>query len=343
MPLKTAYSLAQRIRKAILGNKSPLLSGIIEIIVNTFIDLFAGIGGFRIALQRKGMKCVFSSEIDSHARKVYERNFNDIPSGDITEISEKDIPAHDILCAGFPCQAFSISGNSKGLSDPRGRLFYEIVRVARFHRPYVLILENVKNIITINNGNVIKTIEHKLNEIGYNVEYKHLNASFYGVPQKRERVYFICTRRDLEAPNKLSFDKVKETNKKIYLKDILEDEVDSNLIINRKDIFIDKSEKELALKPIRIGYVNKGGQGERIYSPNGHAITLSATGGGVGSKTGLYYINNKIRRLSLNECKEIMNFDKNHIVSAGHQGYKQLGNAVIPSMIEKVYDSIKIT
>jgi len=152
----------------------------------TFIDLFAGIGGFRTALEQRGMKCVFSSEIDEKAKEAYFNNFGETPHGDITEIPEKKIPPHDILCAGFPCQSFSISGSSKGFDDDRGRLFYEIVRIAQYHQPHVLLLENVKNILTIDNGNVIKTIENKLDEIGYTINKHVLNASYFGIPQSRE-------------------------------------------------------------------------------------------------------------------------------------------------------------
>lgn len=308
----------------------------------TFIDIFAGIGGFRVALEKKGLKCVFSSEIDPFAKEVYKANFGEEPRGDITEISEKDIPKHDILCAGFPCQSFSISGNRGGLQDNRGRLFYEIVRIANYHQPYILLLENVKNLLTIENGNVIKTIERKLDEIGYRIEYSPLNASHYGIPQSRERVYFVCVRKDLKSPEGLKYKEPKPNFKHIYLESILEDVVSDKLFIDRQDIVIEREVKKHAMRPLRVGHVNKGGQGERIYSPLGHAITLSANGGGVGARTGLYLIDGRVRRLSKTECKRLMGFPDHHIVSTGIQGYKQLGNAVIPTMIEQVYDSIMV-
>ena len=302
-----------------------------------FIDIFAGIGGFRLALQKKGMKCVFSSEIDKRAKEVYEENFKESPAGDIREINEKDIPPHDILCAGFPCQSFSISGRHGGLKDTRGQLFYEIVRIARYHRPLILLLENVKNILTINSGKTIKTIEKKLKGIGYITKYFSLNSSLFGIPQKRERIYFTCVRNDINIPNELKRPP-RPTMRKIYLKDILDKSVDSSLFINRDDIVMkgDLPMKELC--PIRIGHLNKGGQGERIYSTNGHAITLSANGGGIGARTGLYYANGGIRKLSIDECKRLMGFPLTHQVSSGYHGYKQLGNAVIPKMISKIYD-----
>jgi DNA (cytosine-5)-methyltransferase 1 len=307
-----------------------------------FIDLFCGIGGFRVALEKRGLECVFSSDIDTYVQEAYKQNFGEKPVGDIMEVSPKKIPKHDILCAGFPCQPFSISGKRGGVSDPRGRLFYEIYEIAKAHQPHVLLLENVKNILIIDGGKVINTIERKLNEIGY-VLYKHiLNASYFGIPQARERVYFVCLKKDIKPNNSLNYEPPKETCKKIFLEDILEKEVDKDFIVERNDIQIMKSERELnnKLEPIRIGIVNKGGQGERIYSPKGHAITQSAHGGGVGSRTGLYNTWQGIRRLTINECKKVMGFPVKHRVSAGVQGYQQLGNAVVPDMIGYVYDSI---
>jgi len=307
-----------------------------------FIDLFCGIGGFRIALERKGMQCVFSSDSDKKVQEAYFENFKDEPSGDITEIPESKIPEHDVLCAGFPCQSFSISGNHGGIRDGRGRLFYEIVRIADYHKPHVLLLENVKNILTIDKGKVIKTIDAKLNEIGYDVHRHVLNSSFFGIPQSRERVYFVCLRREEKDGFKLKYKPPKENFRKIYLENVLESKPSESLYIEREDIKILKKPEEYALKPIRLGIVNKGGQGERIYSPRGHSITLSAYGGGVGARTGLYLTNGDVRKLSINECKTLMGFSKEHAVSDGISGYKQLGNAVIPDMITNVYDSIKV-
>jgi DNA (cytosine-5)-methyltransferase 1 len=311
-----------------------------------FIDLFCGIGGFRLALEERGLQCVFSSDIDTNVQKIYKQNFGEKPSGDITEIPAKKIPKHDILCAGFPCQPFSISGKHGGVYDPRGRLFYEILRIADHHKTPILILENVKNILSIDGGNVIITMERKLDKSGY-LLYKHiLNSSYFGIPQARERVYFVALRKEIKKSGKQSFcySQPNEIRKKIFLENILEDKVDDSLILVRDDIEILKNENEVEykLKPIRVGTVNKGGQGERIYSPKGHAITQSAYGGGVGARTGLYNTWQGVRRLTIKECKKVMGFPLNHKVSHGLQGYQQLGNAVVPAMIGHVYDSIRI-
>ncbi|MDR2760405.1 MAG: DNA (cytosine-5-)-methyltransferase [Rickettsiales bacterium] len=313
---------------------------------NVFIDLFCGIGGFRIALEKRGLKCVFSCDIDPRAREAYRRNFGDNPSGDITEIDSKKIPKHDILCAGFPCQSFSIAGKMGGIADPRGRLFYEILRIAEYRKPGVLLLENVKNILTIDGGNAVKIIEEKLNEIGYDLYKRALNASHFGIPQARERVYFVALKKEMALHKKSILGRIfpRGDRKKIFLKDILENNVDKSLIVNRKDIKIFKNEDELEseLRPIKIGIVNKGGQGERIYSSKGHAVTQSAYGGGVGSRTGLYSSPQGIRRLTIGECKRVMGFPAEHIVSDGMQGYQQLGNAVIPDMIGRIFDNVRL-
>ena len=164
--------------------------------MHRFVDLFSGIGGFHVALQQEGMECVFASEIDPAAASVYEQNFNLKPAGDICKVPAESVPEHDILCAGFPCQSFSRSGKRGGLSDARGRLFYEIVRIAKHRKPLLMLLENVKTILTIDHGNVTRVIYSKLQNIGYRIEHCVLNSGDYGVPQKRERVYFVAIRKD---------------------------------------------------------------------------------------------------------------------------------------------------
>ena len=155
-----------------------------------YIDLFCGIGGFRLALDSFDAECVFSSEIDKSACKVYQNNYNVTPRGDIRAIGECDVPPHDILCAGFPCQAFSISGKQRGFNDERGSLFFEIVRIARHHKPKLLLLENVANFARHDAGKTLGIVLENLKKIGYDVYYQILNASDYSVPQKRERIYF---------------------------------------------------------------------------------------------------------------------------------------------------------
>ena len=155
-----------------------------------FVDLFAGVGGFRLGLEHNGHECVYSSEIDKYARAVYEYQWEQ-PAGDITKIKAADVPDHDILCGGFPCQPFSIAGKRKGFQDIRGTLFGEIIRIAKEKRPGILFLENVKGLLSIDNGRCFATILLSLEELGYSVEWEVLNSKNFGVPQNRERVFII--------------------------------------------------------------------------------------------------------------------------------------------------------
>lgn len=315
-----------------------------------YIDLFAGIGGFHQALSSFGAECVFASEWDKYASETYEYNYGIKPFGDITQINEKDIPNHDILCGGFPCQAFSVSGKQKGFEDSRGTLFFDIARIVEYHQPKLVFLENVKNFETHDNGNTLKILKKILNELGYDVKHQVLNASDFGLPQNRERIYFVCFRKDIMVD---SFIFPKPLNRKTALIDFLEDHTNEAKIVTRPDIKLNKSfspirnifgEIELPNKPIQIGIVNKGGQGERIYDPHGHAITLSAYGGGVGSKTGLYKIGNVIRKLSPRECARIQGFpDDFQIISSPSQSYKQFGNSVAINVLKSILMQIAET
>ncbi|MFA5020434.1 MAG: DNA cytosine methyltransferase [Candidatus Pacearchaeota archaeon] len=306
----------------------------------TFIDLFAGIGGFRIALERQGAECVFSSEWDKDAQNTYYENFGEIPKGDITKINEKNIPKHDVLCGGFPCQAFSISGKQRGFKDTRGTLFFDIARIAEHHKPKVIYLENVKNLTKHYHGNTLKIILRTLEDLGYDVFYQVLVASHYGVPQQRERIYIVGFRKDLGITN---FQFPKPTYKRIFVKDILEDEEKAkDCIVNRTDLKFWKRDETPSLKLIQIGQINNGGQGERIYSINGHAVTLSAYGGGVAGKTGAYLVNGKIRRLTPRECARVQGFPEDFKIPVNkYQAYKQFGNSVSVPVVESIFKKIK--
>lgn len=316
----------------------------------SFIDLFAGIGGFHQALSRFGAKCVFASEWDKNAAQTYSANYGIEPFGDITQIAEQDIPPHDILCGGFPCQAFSISGKQQGFNDTRGTLFFEIARIVAYHQPKVLFLENVKNFIKHDNGNTLKVVLNTLDELGYNVFYQVLNASHFGLPQNRERVYLVCFRKDLGID---SFQFPDGLSTPVALSDFLEESPQNVKIVERDDMVLYKNfEPEIDLygqpilpnRPIQIGIVGKGGQGERIYHPTGHAITLSAYGGGVGSKTGLYHIDGKIRKLSPRECARIQGFpDSFKIISSQSQAYQQFGNSVAINVLVAILHNIEQT
>jgi len=157
-----------------------------------FIDLFAGIGGMRIAFESAGGKCVFSSEWDKDSQKTYEANFGEIPFGDITQIDERKIPKFDVLSAGFPCQPFSTIGKRQGFSHPtQGTLFHDVVRIMRHQRNKAFLLENVAGLVSHDKGRTLSVIEETLTELNYRFDYKILDAADFGVPQHRSRIYIV--------------------------------------------------------------------------------------------------------------------------------------------------------
>jgi DNA (cytosine-5)-methyltransferase 1 len=338
----------------------------------TFIDLFAGIGGFRVAGQNAFGKCIFSSEWDKYARRAYFINFGQVPFGDITQFTKSDealnrIPKHDVLCGGFPCQAFSISGKQGGFKDPRGTLFFEVYKIAKHHRPKVLFLENVKNFARHDNGNTFKTIKHHLEkkiaeetdgEVSYRVSHAVLNASDFGASTKRERIYIVAVRSNLvDDEFKWTewldhFSKLNMRSRKTprYLhQDIqsnaeIDNELLSKLTLRRDDFRYGLRNLPETTKPLRIGIMGKGGQGERIYSTNGHAITFSAYGGGAASKTGAYYIDGRVRKLTPTECARAMGFHGMDVNTGDVpllQRYKQFGNSVVVNVVEAIFVEIK--
>lgn len=302
-----------------------------------FIDLFAGLGGFRLALESLGAKCVYSNEWDPHAQKVYADNFGHIPEGDITKVDEKTIPNHDILCAGFPCQAFSISGKQRGFEDSRGTLFFDVARIVKEKKPKIVFMENVKNFATHDGGKTLSVVKSTMEELGYTFHQKVLNSVTYGMPQKRERIYMVCFRNDLDI-NTFKFPKPFKLTR--YVNDfLLKDEtIVESLYIDRPDTYYnDTEDNKYSDKPIRLGIVNKGGQGERIYSTKGIAITLSAHGGGAFAKTGGYLVNGRPRKLHPRECARLMGFpDSYKISSSFNQAYKQFGNSVVIDVLQYI-------
>lgn len=316
-----------------INNKEKSLNNI------TFIDLFAGLGGFRIALESLGAECVYSNEWDKHAQKVYFNNFGDLPEGDITLVDEKQIPKHDILCAGFPCQAFSISGKQRGFEDSRGTLFFDVARIVKEKRPKVVFMENVKNLAKHDGGKTLEVIQATMEELGYEFNQKVLSSVNYGIPQKRERIYMVCFRKDIVNAD-FNFKYPKSIPLTKHVEDFLlpEEEIPKNLFVTREDTYMEnKTDNVYSNKPIRMGIVNKGGQGERIYSTKGIAITLSAYGGGAFSKTGGYLINGKTRKLHPRECARLMGYpDSYQLAEKDSQSYKQFGNSVVIDVLQYI-------
>lgn len=190
------------------------------------IDLFCGIGGIRLGFQAHGCETVFSSDIDKTACKIYAANFGEVPYGNINQLWPYSIPNHDILLAGFPCQPFSIAGKGLGFADIRGTLFFNIVSILEAKKPKAFLLENVKRLVTHDGGNTLQVILTRLRQLGYKVEYKVLNSLYFGVPQRRERVYIVGLLQDVP----FEFPKPLETYPP--LSSILETDVDSSYLLS---------------------------------------------------------------------------------------------------------------
>lgn len=299
----------------------------------TFIDLFAGIGGFRLAMQAVGGKCIFSSEFNEPAQKTYFANYGDMPFGDITlEETKRYIPENfDVLCAGFPCQAFSIIGKQQGFADTRGTMFFEIQKILQKHRPKAIFMENVKQLVTHDKGKTFKVILGILEELGYYVKWKVLNALDFGVPQKRERVIIVGF-LDKKKTDMFSL----EFEKKPYnLSDILQrdDEVDESLFVS--DRILQKRKESTKDKKVfypSIWHENKAGN----ISVLDYACALR-TGASYN-----YLLVNGYRRPSSRELLRLQGFPENFKIVVSHQEIrKQTGNSVAVPMMTEVAKRIK--
>ena len=292
----------------------------------TFIDLFAGIGGIRLPFEELGYKCVFSSEWDKAACDTYEANFGERPSGDITKIDEKDIPRHDLLLAGFPCQAFSIMGKMKGFDDIRGTMFFEVARILRHHRPEAILLENVKQLTTHDKGRTFAVILKTLTEMGYQLKWQVLNAIDFGLPQKRERVIIVGF-LDKAKAEKFNFSFSK---KKYSLKDIIEpdEQVDKSLFASER--ILEKRKERTVGKEIfypSIWHENKSGN----ISVLDHACALRT-----GASYNYLLINGK-RRPSSRELLRLQGFPDTYKIVVPHSEIRrQTGNSVAVPMIRVI-------
>ncbi|MEB3277732.1 MAG: DNA cytosine methyltransferase [Lyngbya sp.] len=310
----------------------------------TFIDLFAGIGGFRIALEKAGYRCVYSCEINPACQKVYYQNFGEIPEKDISKIDISKIPDHDILTAGFPCQPFSICGKRSGFQDTRGTLFFHICKIIDAKKPKVIFLENVKHLVHHNQGKTLDTILYSLEDLGYLVDYKILNAKDFGVPQNRERIVIFGT-----LNKKFNFNLVQTLSPFPSLLSFLDKTGDFEylhpgeytLIENPKSqdsglLFVGYRNKNIWKKGIRpntehLSRVHR--QPNRIYSVEGVHPTLPSQ-----ETSGRFFIylpqENAVRKLTINECYKIMGFPSDFQIHPSlAECYKQIGNSVCIPMI----------
>lgn len=296
----------------------------------TFVDLFAGIGGIRIPFTELGGKCVFSSEWDKAAQISYSYNFGEVPFGDITKINSDSIPKHDVLLAGFPCQAFSIIGKMKGFADTRGTMFFEVARILQHHQPKAILLENVKQLVSHDGGNTFKVILDTLAELGYSVKWKILNALDFGLPQKRERVIIVGF-KSAAACEQFNFD----FEPIAYdLASVLEDDknVDSSLFAS--DMILDKRRKRVEGKNVfypSVWHENKSGNISIL--PYACALRTGASYN--------YLLINGYRRPSSRELLRFQGFPEKFKIEVSHQEIRrQTGNSVAVPMIRAVAKKI---
>lgn len=296
----------------------------------TYIDLFAGIGGIRLPFHELGGKCVFSSEWDKAAKTTYFNNFGDIPFGDITKIDSSVIPSHDILLAGFPCQAFSIMGKMKGFEDTRGTLFFEVARILAYHKPKAVLLENVKQLVSHDKGKTFEVIMDTLRELGYYVKWKVLNALDFGVPQKRERVIIVGF-RDQRKCDKFNFDFTKQP---YNLEAVVEPDeyVDSRLYASR-DIWLKRQTKVSGRKLFYPSVWHENKAGNISVLPYACALRTGASYN--------YLLINGIRRPSSRELLRFQGFPENYRIAVSHSEIrKQTGNSVAVPVIRAVAKKI---
>ena len=338
-----------------LQNK-PEISEKEEVFVNTYItgqqpkevkyiDLFCGLGAFHTAFDMNNIlqndikyTCVLASDIDEGVRNIYEENYGIKPEGDINKISIDTIPDFDILCAGFPCQSFSIAGKQEGFQDKtRGNLFYKILEIIDKKKPTTLILENVKNLYTIHQGETFKTIKNELEKRGYIVSYKVIDSRYYNSPQSRHRVYLIC-----------------DKNKEYTFKEIHNPIVPVSSIIDNSIVSFLNYEEKYKLEKcngqsmMKYKLINKksgkgGRQGERVYDITSCGPTICASSGGPGAKTGLYDFDGKIRTLSVGETLKMFGFNSSYKYETLTNKNKMLfylGNSIVVNVVEQLISDL---
>lgn len=316
----------------------------------TYIDLFAGMGGFRAALDAAGGRCVYSSEIDPLCRDTYRRNFGDEPEGDITKADESGVPDHHLIAGGFPCQSFSIAGKKLGFGDPRGTLFFDILRIARAKRPTALLLENVKHLSKHDGGRTLATIERSLRDEGYNFSWEVLNAKDFGVPQNRERTIMVASLK-----KKFEFGAVKRSKDARNIRSVLSATPAAELHPSDYTMLPRDMWKRQKSGLIFVGYRNRPSrkkgtregtehlsrfhkQPNRIYHADGTHPTIPSQ-----ETAGRFWVydGSRVRRLSAGECLLVQGFPPTHKTPARESAaYRQIGNSVPPPMVRAVIDAM---
>lgn len=305
------------------------------------IDLFCGIGGFHISAKKTNkINIIYASDIDSYPSEVYRLNYELESHKDITKEDEKkDIPSHDILAGGFPCQAFSIAGARKGFDDIRGTLFFDVVRIANHHKPKVLFLENVKGLVGHDKGNTFKIILETLDKLGYDVFHKVLNTATHGnIPQNRERIYIVAFRKDLNIDNFKFPNEINLTNN-------FKDFIDRSIKVDDK-YYYDKRFKIWPKIKNEISSMDTAYQWRRKYvreNKNNLCPTLTANMGTGGHNVPLIKDNFGIRKLTPQECFKLQGFPEDFKIPekmSDARLYKMAGNSVSVPVIKRIFDNI---
>lgn len=301
-----------------------------------FADFFCGLGAFHEAFNslNAGYKCVFACDIDKTVRRIYTDNYGIVPEGDINLLNIEKIPNFDILCAGFPCQSFSIAGNREGFKDKeRGALFFRLLEVIDKKKPKKIILENVRNLKTIDDGAVFQTIVSQLEKRGYHVSHEVLDSKYFNSPQSRKRLYIVADKKKL----------YRFPNVKMPLRPV------SSIIDHSVNQFYDYRKKYKLQRAtgghLKYVLVNKSTgksnrQGERVYSIDDYGPTICASSGGPGSKTGLYQIGNKIRKLSVPEALQMSGFKTTYKYRESDDMLRYIGNSIVVNVLVEILKNI---
>jgi DNA (cytosine-5)-methyltransferase 1 len=298
-----------------------------------FIDLFAGIGGMRLAFEKAGGSCVFSSEWDKDSQKTYAANFGEIPSGDITKIDAKDIPKFDVLLAGFPCQPFSSIGKRAGFKHKtQGTLFYDVLRIIEVKRPSAFLLENVKGLVSHDKGKTFEVILSSLEEQGYEVHYKILDSADYGLPQVRKRIYIVgFNKRKVRNNQQFAWPKPKRSKVGIgsFVEKGITDRSISKHLQNSYIFKLDDGRPEIIDKKSDFPVKTLVASYHKIQRLTGTFVSDGPTG---------------LRLLSANECKAIMGFPKSFKIPVSRtQLYRQFGNSVAVPVVTQIAKQMVLT
>lgn len=324
----------------------------------TFAEFCSGIGGFRLGLERLGWRCVYSNEIDEKCQDTYLENFNEeFNSTDIFSVNANELPDFDVICAGFPCQPFSIAGNRNGFNDERGTIFYKLEEIISVKRPKIIFLENVKNLISHDKGNTFRYIIRALEQLEYDVFYKVLDSSYFGIPQSRPRVYIVAFHRNLEIG---LFNITERRTERTSFRAFIEHGDYSIPISDKWQEYIDlytgiKSENELSFEVPRtrkkLERIGAGvdlnncvfqirSSGIRAISIDQPMPTFAVSNSGGGAMIPVY--SGERRHLSLVEIKRIMGFPDGFRFNVSRTfAIKQLANAVCPPVIQSIGEDIQ--